>query len=278
MELELMGILYLVATPIGNLEDITLRALKVLGSVDLIAAEDTRTTRALLTHYDIHTALTSNHNLNERSKITDLLEQLQSKDIAVVSDAGSPLINDPGFPLVQAAVAAGIKVVSIPGPSSPITALSISGLPTDQFTFLGYIPRKNSERKEFFQQAGAYPTTLIFLETPHRIRESLAAMLEIFGDRDIAVCREMTKLFEEVIRGPISRAISHFASVDPMGEFTLVVSGKVESHEKWSENRMSDAIRAGWQQGKRTKDISKELAEQSCWNSKEIYTLAESLK
>lgn len=273
-----MGVLYLVATPIGNLEDITLRALKVLKSVDLIAAEDTRTTRALLTHYDIHTPLTSNHNLNERARIDDLLNQLEAKDIAVVSDAGSPLINDPGFPLVQAAIAAGVRVLSIPGPSSPITALSISGLPTDQFTFLGYIPRKNSERKDFLRAAGSYPTTLIFLETPHRIRESLAAILEVLGDRQIAVCREMTKLYEEVIRGTVSAAMEHFASVDPLGEFTLVIAGQTAVPEKWTEARMVEEIKRGLQQNRRTTDLSKGLVEPSGWNRKEIYTLAETLK
>lgn len=273
-----MGDLYLVATPIGNLEDITLRALKVLKSVDLIAAEDTRTTRALLTHYDIHTPLTSNHNLNERARIDDLLNQLEAKDIAVVSDAGSPLINDPGFPLVQAAIAAGVRVLSIPGPSSPITALSISGLPTDQFTFLGYIPRKNSERKDFLREAGSYPTTLIFLETPHRIRESLAAIHEVLGDRQIAVCREMTKLYEEVIRGTVSAAMEHFASVDPLGEFTLVIAGQTAVPEKWTEERMINEIKLGLQQNRRSTDLSKELVEPSGWNRKEIYSLAESLK
>lgn len=273
-----MGILYLVATPIGNLEDITLRALKILGSVDLIAAEDTRTTRGLLTHYDIHTPLTSNHNLNERARITELVDQLQSKNIAVVSDAGSPLINDPGFPLVQAAVAAGIKVQAIPGPSSPITALSISGLPADQFTFLGYIPRKNSERREFLSAAAAYPTTLIFLETPHRIQDSLAAMQETLGNRQIAICREMTKLYEEVIRGTISEAMDHFAAVEPLGEFTLVVAGLVPITEKWPRERMESEIRQGLAQNIRTKQLSRELSESSGWASKEIYNLAETLK
>ena len=142
-----MGDLYLVSTPIGNLEDITLRALKTLKSVQRIAAEDTRTTRALLTHYDIHTPLTSNQNWNEKSKIDELLSELALGDLAIVSDAGTPLINDPGYPLVQAAIQAGFRVIPIPGASSPITALSVSGLPADQFIYLGYIPRKTSERK-----------------------------------------------------------------------------------------------------------------------------------
>jgi 16S rRNA (cytidine1402-2'-O)-methyltransferase len=273
-----MGVLYLVATPIGNLEDITLRALKVLKSVGLIAAEDTRTTRALLTHYDIHTPLTSNHNLNERGKIDELLSQLAEKDVAVVSDAGTPLINDPGFPLVQAALEAGYQVTPIPGPSSPITALCVSGLPADQFTFLGYIPRKNSERREFLAQAGSYPTTLICLETPHRIRESLAAINEVLGDRQIAICREMTKMFEEVIRGSVTEAMEHFEQTEPLGEFTLVIAGAEQRDEKWNESRLSQAIRAGLEDGIRITDLSKDLSKESGWSRKVIYELAEKLK
>ncbi len=273
-----MGILYLVATPIGNLEDITLRALKTLQSVGLIAAEDTRTTRALLTHYDIHTPLTSNHNLNERGKIQELLEQLNEKDIAVVSDAGTPLINDPGYPLVQAAITAGIRVIPIPGPSSPITALCVSGLASDQFAYLGYIPRKKKERIEFLTHAAQYPFSLIFLETPHRIRESLQAILECLGDRQIAICREMTKLYEEIIRCQVSEAIDHFSQTEPLGEFTLVLSGKLISSEKWSTEQISQAIQDGLTKHFRITDLSRDLAKPSGWSRKEIYELAESLK
>lgn len=273
-----MGVLYLVSTPIGNLEDITLRALKVLKNVGLIAAEDTRTTRALLTHYDIHTQLTSNHNLNERSKIQDLVDQLLQKDIAIVSDAGTPLINDPGFPLVQAALEAGIKVVPIPGPSSPITALSVSGLPSDQFIFLGYIPRKNSERNEFLQKAAKYECSVICLETPHRIRESLQAILNCMGDRKMAVCRELTKMFEEVLRCSVSEAILHFSKTEPIGEFTLVIAGAEILDERWTLEQMTNAIRAGIGRKEKITQLSKELGAQSGWARKEIYDLAETLK
>ncbi len=161
-----MGTLYLVATPIGNLEDITLRAIKILQQVDLIAAEDTRTTRALLTHFDIHTRLISNHNINEKKNVQHLLDLLEEKNIAIVSDAGTPVINDPGFHLVKAAIEAGIKVVPIPGPSSPITALSVSGLPADEFTYLGYLPHKSSERRLFLEKHRDIRSTIILLETP----------------------------------------------------------------------------------------------------------------
>ncbi len=273
-----MGSLYLVATPIGNLEDITLRALKVLRSVGLIAAEDTRTTRGLLTHYDIHTPLTSNHNLNERSKIDDLLRQVQEKDIAIVSDAGTPLINDPGFPLVQAALEAGIKVIPIPGPSSPITALTVSGLPADQFVYLGYIPRKNTERRDFFEKVSSLEYSLICLETPHRIRESLRVIQEVLGDRQMAVCRELTKLYEEVLRCRVSEAINHFANTEPIGEFTLVIAGAPTFDSIWTESRLIDAIRQGISEQKKSTLMARELAQSSGWNRKQIYELIESMK
>lgn len=273
-----MGDLYLVSTPIGNLEDITLRALKTLKSVQRIAAEDTRTTRVLLSHYDIHTPLTSNQNWNEKGKIDELLSELALGDLAIVSDAGTPLINDPGYPLVLAAIQAGFRVIPIPGASSPITALSVSGLPADQFIYLGYIPRKTSERKQFLQAAKDYPCTLVCLETPHRIVESLQAIQEILGDRSIAVCRELTKLYEEVIRGRVSQAIDHFSLNEPRGEFTLVIAGKVETNEKWSEQQMTSTIQDSLRQKQKVTDLSREVSKESGWSKKEIYQLAESLK
>ncbi len=176
------GTLYIVATPIGNLEDITLRALKTLRSVDLIAAEDTRTTKVLLKHYEINTQLISNHHLNEKAQIDHLLGILQTKDIAIVSDAGTPVINDPGFPLVSAAAAAGIRVVPIPGPSSPITAISVSGLPADEFAYLGYFPKKSKERKDLLLRADGFDCSVIFLETPHRLLSALKDMRSVLGN------------------------------------------------------------------------------------------------
>lgn len=273
-----MGTLYLVATPIGNLEDITLRALKTLQSVDLIAAEDTRTTRALLNHYGIHTPLTSHHRLNERAKCSTLLDQLQTQDIAIVSDAGTPLINDPGYILAQAAEEQGIPVIAIPGPSSPVVALSLSGLPTDQFMFMGYLPRKASDRHACLKSVSTYPMTLICLETPHRLRASLDDMLIELGDRRIAICRELTKIHEEVLRCQISDAIAHFIETEPLGEFTVIIAGAAQVEETWSRTQLEQEIRAGLRAGKRIPDLSKDLSEKSGWNRKEIYGLVGEIK
>ena len=224
-----MGTLYLVATPIGNLEDITLRALRVLREVPLIAAEDTRTTRKLLSAHGIRTPLTSYHEHNKLTRLPHLLEHLVSQDLALVSEAGTPGISDPGYELVVGAVKQGIKVVPLPGPSVITAALAASGLPTDRFTFVGFLPRRAGERRRFLVELAGLRSTIIAFEAPHRLRDSLADMMEAWGDRRIAVCREMTKLHEEVFRGTISEALAHF--VEPRGEFTLVIEGSSEKRE-----------------------------------------------
>jgi 16S rRNA (cytidine1402-2'-O)-methyltransferase len=216
--------LYVIATPIGNLEDISLRALRTLREVALIAAEDTRKTRILLNKYDIKTSMTSYHEHNKRAKLDYLLDCLREQDVALVSEAGMPGVSDPGYELIAAACERGIPVVPLPGPSAVVTALAVSGLPTDRFLFLGFPPRRAVARREFLKSAADEPGTLVLLEAPHRLRETLADLLETFGDRHIAVCRELTKLHEEVFRGTVSQAIAHF--VEPRGEFTLVVVGK----------------------------------------------------
>jgi 16S rRNA (cytidine1402-2'-O)-methyltransferase len=218
-----MSTLYLVATPIGNLEDVTLRALRVLREVDLIAAEDTRTTRKLLSHYDIHTPLTSYNDRNKRAKTPYLLEQLGRGDVALVSEAGTPTISDPGQELVVAAYALGARVVPVPGPSVVTAALAAAGLPSRTFTYLGFLPRQPGARRRLLRSVAERPETLVAFEAPHRLRDSLADMREELGDRPIAVCRELTKLYEEVFRGSISEALERFA--EPRGEFTLVVAG-----------------------------------------------------
>jgi 16S rRNA (cytidine1402-2'-O)-methyltransferase len=215
--------LYLIATPIGNLEDVSLRALRLLKEVSLIAAEDIRTTRKLLTTYQIKTPTTSYYEHNKNQKLNYLLERLSVGDIAVVSEAGMPGLSDPGYELVCAAVERKIPVVAIPGASSITTALSVSGLPTDQFTYLGFLPRRQSQRRKFLQDAAANTRTVVTFEAPHRLRESLHDILEVMGDRLIAVCRELTKVHEEVFRGKVSQAIEHFT--EPRGEFTLVLEG-----------------------------------------------------
>lgn len=218
-----MPTLYLVATPIGNLEDISLRALRILGEVRLIAAEDTRRTRHLLSAYKIKTPLTSYHEHNKDAKLSYLLERLQQEDVALVSEAGMPGISDPGYELVLAAIEQGIPLVAIPGPSVLPTALAVSGLPTNQFLYLGFLPRGKGERKRLLDSIVSEPRTIVAFESPHRLLDSLNDLLQILGDRRLAVCRELTKVYEEVFRGTVSQAIAHFPQ--PRGEFTLVVAG-----------------------------------------------------
>jgi 16S rRNA (cytidine1402-2'-O)-methyltransferase len=218
-----MGTLYLVATPIGNLEDVTLRALRVLREVGLIAAEDTRTARKLLSRYDIHTPLTSYNDRNKRLKTPVVLERLTQHDVALVSEAGMPAISDPGQDLVRAAYEAGVRVVPVPGPSAITTALAASGLSTRTFTYLGFLPRQAAARRRLLQSLAGREETLVAFEAPHRLRGALADVEQALGDREIAVCRELTKLYEEIFRGHVSDAARHFA--EPRGEFTLVIGG-----------------------------------------------------
>ncbi|KYH33815.1 16S rRNA (cytidine(1402)-2'-O)-methyltransferase [Neomoorella mulderi] len=221
-----MANLYLVATPIGNLEDITLRALRVLQEVDLIAAEDTRRTRELLAHYDLHTPLTSYHRHNQASKTPYLLKLLQEgRDIALVSDAGLPGISDPGEELVRRAIAAGIIVVPIPGANAALAALVASGLPAGRFVFEGFLPRAGKERRERLAALAAEERTLIFYEAPHRLVATLSDLLATLGERRVAVGRELTKKFETIWRGLLSEAVAHFHANPPRGEITLVVAG-----------------------------------------------------
>ena len=216
------GTLYLVATPIGNLEDITLRALRILREVSIIAAEDTRRTAKLLRHYDISTRTRSFHEHNERTQTATLLKRLATgQSIAVVTDAGTPLLSDPGARLVGEALRAGFPVQAIPGPSAVLAALVTSGLAGSQFTFVGFPPSRSSERKHWFKDLIIKPRPMVLFEAPHRIKRSLADMLEVFGDRQIAVCREMTKIHEELVEGPISELLDRIL---PKGEFTVVLS------------------------------------------------------
>ncbi len=269
-----MGILYLVATPIGNLEDLSPRAVRILREAVLIAAEDTRHTGTLLKHFEIKSPLTSYFEHNKIHKLDRILEALADGDVALVSDAGTPAINDPGYELVQAALAAGFDVRPVPGPSAPISALSVSGLPTDSFLYLGYLPHKATERRKAVGQVGNLTYTLIFLESPHRIADSLEDILFVLGDRRICVAREMTKLFEEFWRGPVSGAIEYFKSKEPRGEFTLVIEGKMtEDRAQWTEEDLLETIKKELQAGKSAKEISTELAEASGWNKKEVYDL-----
>jgi len=220
------GTLYVVATPIGNLEDITLRALRVLREVDLIAAEDTRHTSKLLQHYGIRKFLVSYHEHNEARRVPGLVAQLRSgRSVALVSDAGMPGVSDPGYELVRACIEAGIPVVPVPGPSAILAALAASGLPTDRFLFAGFPPRRASERRRFLEELTEERATLILFESPERVVRTLQDLLEVLGNRRVAVCRELTKLHEEVFRGTIHEAIAHLEKHPPRGEITLVVEG-----------------------------------------------------
>jgi 16S rRNA (cytidine1402-2'-O)-methyltransferase len=225
------GTLYIVSTPIGNREDITLRALRILKEVDLIAAEDTRHTSLLLKHFGIQSPLTSFFEGNESRKREFILAKLkQGNHIALVSDAGTPGISDPGFRLIQVAIENQIPVVPIPGPSAVISALSVSGLPTDAFLFKGFLPHKSKKKRDWLKQLEEVRETLIFYESPHRFIETLNDILEILGDREMVLARELTKIYEEVLRGKVSEIKNQIGDRKLKGEITLVVSGK--THKK----------------------------------------------
>ena len=274
-----MGTLYLVATPIGNLEDMSPRAVRILREATLIDAEDTRHTGTLLKHFNIETPLTSYFEHNKLTKQDFILEKLSQGDVALVSDAGTPAINDPGYELVQAALASGFDVRPVPGPSAPISALTVSGLPTDAFLYLGYLPHKTSDRHARLKDVGEQPYTLIFFETPHRITDSLVDILSTLGNRRICIAREMTKMYEEFWRGDVNGAVEYFNSKEPRGEFTLVIEGKKkEESRKWDEAELVEAIQKELQMGKPAKEISADLAEQSGWNKKEVYALVNQVK
>ena len=269
-----MGTLYLVATPIGNLEDMSPRAVRILKEAGLIAAEDTRHTGKLLKHFEIETPITSYFEHNKLNKLDFILDKLSTGDVALVSDAGTPAINDPGYELVKAALASNFDVIPVPGPSAPVTALTVSGLPTDSFLYLGYLPHKTSDRDHFIGDVANVTYTLIFLESPYRIVESLEDLLSLLGDRRICVAREMTKMFEEYWRGNISGAVGYFKSQPARGEFTLVVEGKPkDASERWTEEQLLEAIRNERLGEKSAKEISAGLAEKSSWSKKEIYSL-----
>jgi 16S rRNA (cytidine1402-2'-O)-methyltransferase len=218
-----MGKLYVVGTPIGNLEDLTRRAIRILGQVALIAAEDTRVTRKLLNHLNLHGPVTSCHQHNWPAKLPVILKALESGDVALVTDAGMPAISDPGSELVASVAAAGFPVEVVPGASAVTAALAASGLSGDRFLFLGFLPRGNQERRALLASNMDSPHNLVIFESPYRVGATLRNLMEALGDRDLAVCRELTKLHEEVFRGTISQAIQHFES--PRGEFVLVVRG-----------------------------------------------------
>lgn len=233
-----MPTLYLVATPIGNLEDITLRALRLLREVRLIAAEDTRHTRTLLDHYQIATPCISYHEHNKLARLDEILAALAMGDVALVSDAGTPALSDPGFELVGAAIAAGFPVSPVPGPSAPVAALIASGLPTERFAYVGFLPRRGPERRALLADLADLALTIVCFEAPHRLLDTLTDMQAILGDRRIVAANDLTKRFEELRRGPIAELLVHFSAQRPRGEYTLVVEGRPGGERKRDRNRV----------------------------------------
>ncbi|MEJ1931020.1 16S rRNA (cytidine(1402)-2'-O)-methyltransferase [Nostoc sp. NIES-2111] len=271
--------LYIVGTPIGNLEDITFRAVRILQNVDLIAAEDTRHTGKLLQHLQVKTPQISYHEHNRTSRIPELLEHLHNgKAIALVSDAGMPGISDPGYELVKACVEAGICVVPIPGASAAITALSAAGLPTDRFVFEGFLPAKGQQRREYLEALETESRTLIFYESPHRLRETLQDLAEVWGsDRQIVLARELTKLYEEFWRGTIEDAIAHYQQREPQGEYTILVAGKPPSQTQLTEEQLKAELQQLISQGISRSQASRQLAKYTSLNRRQVYLLALSI-
>ena len=232
--------LYVVGTPIGNLEDVSLRALRALSEVPLIAAEDTRKTRRLLAAHGIRTRVTSFHDHSGAAKLARLTEHLKSEHLALVSEAGMPNISDPGHELIAAAIEHGVRVEVVPGPTAVTTALVTSGLPTSQFTFVGFLPRKSGERSALLEKVTGEGRTVVAFETPHRLRDALTDIAAVAPDLPIAVCRELTKLHEEVFRGSAAEALAHFQN--PRGEFTLVLGPRFESVPEVSDEELLQAL------------------------------------
>ena len=263
-----MPVLYIIATPIGNLEDISLRALRLLSQVKLIAAEDTRTTRHLLNTYNIKTPLTSYHEHNKQAKLVYLMDFLKQGDVALVSEAGMPGLSDTGYELVVEAIKYGVSVVPVPGASAVVSALVVSGLPTDQFVYLGFLPRRKGDRRRFLQSVADEPRTMIVFEAPHRLLGALRDAVELLGDRKLAVCRELTKIHEEIFRGTFSQAITYFTQ--PRGEFTLVIEGK-----KLEEPEINEYIEVEicklYKQGASAKETIARLHEMSGVSKKKLY-------
>ncbi|MBF2077475.1 MAG: 16S rRNA (cytidine(1402)-2'-O)-methyltransferase [Synechococcales cyanobacterium T60_A2020_003] len=273
------GTLYIVGTPIGNLEDMTVRAVQVLQQVDLIAAEDTRHTGKLLHHFQVTTPQVSYHDHNRTQRLPELMHQLkQGKPIALVSDAGMPGISDPGYELVRGCVEAGIPVVPIPGVTAAITALIASGLPSDRFVFEGFLPAKSKERCDRLEQLSAESRTMVFYEAPHRLLAMLTDIAAVLGgDRSVVCARELTKLHEEFRRCRVKEAIAHYRQHEPQGEFTVVLEGAAESVPILSESALKSELQALINQGLSRSQASRQLAKQTQLSRQQIYQLALSL-
>ncbi len=266
------GTLYLIPTPIGNLEDITLRALRLLKECVLIACEDTRTSRVLLAHFGITTPVTSYHEHNKLTKLDALFAALETGDVALISDAGTPGISDPGYELVREAIERGYTVTPLPGASALIAALVASGLPTDRFVYLGFLPRKNL--RDWFEAFKDERHTMVAYESPHRLTESLEALEAAFGpERQICVAREISKKFEEFIRGSASDVLAHMRDQPPRGEIALVIGGAPETAQTWDEARVRAAFSERLNAGDSRSQAAKAVAAQSGWRKGDIYAM-----
>jgi 16S rRNA (cytidine1402-2'-O)-methyltransferase len=274
----MVGVLYIVATPIGNLEDITLRAIRILKEVDLIAAEDTRHTQILLSHYAIGTPVTSYHEHNERAKAQPLVERLRrGENIALLSDAGTPAISDPGYRLIVEAIRAGVRIIPLPGPSALAAVLSASGLPTDRFVFEGFLPAKKQERKAKLEALRSETRTVVLYEAPHRIKESLVDMQQILGEREIVLGREVSKRHEEFLRGMLRDVIAQLTDREIKGEITLVVHGATDE-SKVSDEELKEEIERLTAQGIGVKQISEMIGERYRLSKREVYQRALQLR
>jgi 16S rRNA (cytidine1402-2'-O)-methyltransferase len=270
-----VGTLYVVATPIGNLEDITLRALRILREVKLIAAEDTRTTRRLLDRYEITTPLTAYHEHNKLTKLDTIFDALANGDVALVSDAGTPGISDPGYELIREAITRQITVVPLPGPSAVVAALVASGLPTDGYVYLGFLPRKSKALHDALSDIKEERRTIVVYESPNRLTETLDAIITVLGDRPVAVAREITKLYEEFQRGPASRVLAYYREHEPRGEITLVIGGaSEETAEAWNEDRIREELKTRLDSGVARSAAVKAVAEASGWDRRDLYDLS----
>ncbi len=272
------GTLFLVATPIGNLADLSARAVDTLREVAFIVCEDTRHSRGLLSHYGISRELWSLPAFAEGQRAGKILDRLEGgESCALVTDAGSPGISDPGEQLVAEAVARGVPVVPVPGPSAVISALSASGLPTGRFHFLGFLPRSGPERRALLDEVAPLRATLVLYESPRRVDETLADLQAALGDRRACVARELTKLHEEFVRGTLSELEARYRGQEVKGEVVLVVEGR-RGEGRWGEDEVRRALEAGLSRGEKLKPLSTELARQSGWSGQEVYRLGLSLK
>lgn len=268
-----MGTLYIVPTPIGNLEDMTLRALRVLREAKLIAAEDTRTSRVLTQHFEIDTPMTSYHEHNKLSKLESIFQTLQHGDVALISDAGTPGISDPGYELINEAIARGIAVVPLPGPNAVITALVASGLPTDGFVYLGFLPKKQNARRDLLESIKNERRTLVAYESPHRLVDTLGLVMSVLGaERRVCVAREISKKFEEFFRDTAQAAFHKFNEENPKGEVTLVIAGAPEATQ-WDKARVRDELHKRIEAGESLSRAAKAVAGEAGWKKSAVYDL-----